>query len=113
MDISITNYERSIINVHIFIYFSLGLLKNLIFYLSTVNAAIFHVEEMNIPHIKPDAFQIMHSKYPAIPLLCKISRFGTVKVINSRNREAAKSSKLCNEFHHFKLKYQIVRTTLV
>ena len=102
---SLNHWIGQLLKPTLFIYLSLCLLNNEIFYLSTVNAVTFHVEEMNIPHIKPNEFQIMHSKYPAIPLLCKISRSFMVNVLNSRKREAAKSSKLYNEFYHFKLKY--------
>ena len=83
-------------------------LNNYIFYLSTVNAVTLHVEEINIPHIKPNEFQSMHSKYPGIPLLCKISRSFTVNVLNSSSKEAAKSNKLCNMFL-----YEIIMKNIV
>ena len=37
-------------------------MNKVITYLSTVSAIVFHVEEINIPHIKASEFQMTHSK---------------------------------------------------
>ena len=71
-------------------------LVNYSIYLSIVNIARFHEDEVSNLQSKICVFHTRHSMDPSMPVFLKACEFLIVKVPNSNIIERTKSSRLCN-----------------